>query len=379
MKVSLNWLNDYVSIKDSPQKLAERLTMAGLEVKKINSAAKDTVFETEITSNRPDWLSHLGTAREIHAVTGGKFKIPPLSHRMTQKSEKRFKVSVPDSGLCPYYSAVLLEGVEWGRTPQWMKERLEACGIRSINLVVDITNYVLLEWGQPLHAFDADRLAGNKISARRARSGERLIAIDGMNYELTGEDLVIADSKGPVAIGGIMGGKDSEVSEGTKNILLESAFFTPSAIRRTARRLVLGSESSYRFERRVDPRGVDRARERAVYLLTQHARLKRISPVFCAGRLPIQEPNISLRLEEIKRIVGKYADLKKYLEAQITSKQILPEKIIFFKLDNEDYTITEPLNYEFQSHDDIISSGLSQPDKLIRSMLLKIESSIAPR
>src|SRR3989338_6514692 len=304
MRVSLNWLKDYVQVKASPQILADQLTMAGLEVKKIEAAGSDTIFETEITSNRPDWLSHLGVALEIHAVTGSAFKIPATSVPKSPQCEKHFVVTLSDRDLCPYYSAVFLEGIEWGKTPDFLKARLETCGIRSINLIVDITNYVLLEWGQPLHAFDADRLHGNEIFARRAQKGENITAIDGTVYELSKDDLIIADGRGPIAIGGVMCGKNSEVNTNTKNVLLESAFFTPSSVRATARRLVLGSESSYRFELRVDPRGVDQARDRALYLIAQHSKIGKISRVFRAGKLPIKEPKILLPQSEIKRILG---------------------------------------------------------------------------
>ena len=316
MRVSLNWLKDYVPLKGSAESLSDLLTMAGLNVERLERTADDTIFEIEITTNRPDWLSHIGVAREIHAVTGSRFSIPPFQVKVQRESEKSFKISTPDANFCPYYSAVLLEGVEWGKTPEFMKKRLEACGIRSINLIVDITNYVLLEWGQPLHAFDADRLHGDKISARHAQSGEKIIAIDGINYELAKDDIVIADAKGPVAIGGVMGGKESEVSHKTKNVLLESAFFAPSRIRATARRLGLGSESSYRFERKVDPAGVDQARERAIYLITKYARVKRISSVFKGGKPPVKSAKILLQYSEIKKILGieiPQAKVKSYL------------------------------------------------------------------
>ncbi|MBI4372229.1 MAG: phenylalanine--tRNA ligase subunit beta [Candidatus Omnitrophica bacterium] len=304
MKVSLNWLKDYVQVKGSAESLSELLTMAGLNVEKMERLGEDTIFEIEVTTNRPDWLSHIGVAREIHAVTGNRLSVPSVQMKLPRKTEKSFKVSIPDSPFCPYYSAVLLEEVKSGQTPDFMKKRLEACGIRSINLIVDITNYVLLEWGQPLHAFDADRLSGNEITARRARAAEKITAIDGTTYELTHDDIVIADSKGAVAIGGVMGGKDSEVSDSTQNILLESAFFAPARIRQTARRLGLGSESSYRFERKVDPLGVDAARERAVQLIAKYASVKRISPVFKAGKPPVKSVKIALEHPEINRILG---------------------------------------------------------------------------
>ena len=306
MKLSLNWLKDYVQIKIAPDALAEGLTLAGLEVKNMAPVAGDIILETEITTNRPDWLSHLGVAREIHAIWGGRFVLPPLQNQRVGKVQKTIRVSIPktDHDLCPYYSACLLEDVQWPETPGFMKKRLEQCGIRSINLAVDITNYVLLEFGQPLHAFDADRLKGNTIFARRSREGEKIVAIDESIYELVKDDLVIADEEGPIAICGIMGGRNSEVSHKTRNILLESAFFAPRAVRNTSSRLKLTSESSYRFERRVDPRGVDQARERAVWLFKKYAHIGKISAVFRAGKTPIREPRISLAYSETKRILG---------------------------------------------------------------------------
>ncbi len=340
MKVSLDWLKDYVGIKNSPESLSDLLTMAGLNVEKLHKTGSDSVFEIEITTNRPDWLSHLGVAREIHAVTGTKFSLPPGKIKQSRSSAQKLKVSISDKDLCPFYSAVLLEEIEWQETPEFMKHRLEACGIRSINLIVDITNYVLLEWGQPLHAFDFDLLGGVEITARPARAGERMTAIDGITYELKSSDIVIAGSKGPVAIGGVMGGKNSEVSRSTKNILLESAFFKPSSVRQTARRLALGSESSYRFERRVDPEGVDLARERAVYLIAKYAKPKRISSVFSAGKPPIVKKRVSLVFSEMKRILGieippaKAKSFLSRLGLQVsTTKKSLSAKIPSFRSD----------------------------------------------
>ena len=316
MKVSLDWLKDYVGIKGSTESLSEVLTMAGLNVEKSHKVADDVVFEIEITTNRPDWLSHLGVAREIHAVTGKRFALPPSAVKKSLDTSRNIKISLPNHDLCPYYSAVILEDIEWQETPAFMKKRLEACGIRSINLIVDITNYVLLEWGQPLHAFDLDLIHGDEIIARSARDGERMTAIDGITYELKKNDIMISDSKGPVAIGGVMGGKGSEVSSKTKNILLESAFFKPASVRQTARRLGLVSESSYRFERRVDPEGVDQARQRAIYLISKYAKPKRISPVYRSGKLPVTKTKITLPTSEIERILGieiPTAKVKSYL------------------------------------------------------------------
>ncbi len=306
MKVSFDWLKDYVTVKDSAESVAQLLTMAGLEVEHISSFDGDHVLTTEVTTNRPDWLSHIGVAREIHAVSGRKFRFPQLSKRTASHGSRDYQVviSKEDSVLCPYYSAVLLEDVEWGETPKHMKKRLEACGIRSINFPADVTNYVLLEMGQPLHAFSADRISGEVIYARRAHAGEAMVAIDGKKYELLKDDLVIADEKGPVALAGVMGGKESEVTHGTRKILLESAFFQPASIRKTSRRLKLSSESSYRFERGVDPKLVDVARERAIDLFLQYARVGRVGPVCRAGRLPVFQVSIRLDLSAVQKVLG---------------------------------------------------------------------------
>lgn len=304
MRVSLDWLKDMVAVKGSAEKIAHDLTMAGLEVKKVFSLDRDAVLETEVTTNRPDWLSHIGVARELHAISGARFSLPPHENKIVRKSERSVTISIQDRELCTYYSACILEGIEPVDTPREIKERLENCGIRPVHFLVDVTNYVLLEWGQPLHAFDLDQLHGSHIAARRAHTGEHITSINGKVYELTEDDLVIADEKGPVAIAGVMGGKESEVGRHTKNILLESAFFAPFTVRKTSRHFALASESSYRFERRVDPAGVDEARERAIYLIRKYANPKRVSRVFCAGRPPISKINITLPLREIKKVLG---------------------------------------------------------------------------
>jgi len=270
----------------------------------VEPLGEDTIFETEVTTNRPDWLSHLGVAREVYAIRGGHFAIPSCKAQTRSAKKQAFSVSIKAPLLCPYYSATFLEEVTSGRTPDFMKQRLEACGIRSINLIVDVTNYVLLEWGQPLHAFDADRLKERRIEVRRASAGEKIVAINGVTYELTKDDLVIADSNGAVALGGVMGGAGSELNESTRNILLESAFFKPSTVRSSSRRFGLVSESSYRFERRVDPEGVDLARERAIYLICKYAQVKQVHSVARAGKIPIKSKHILLDTSQVERVLG---------------------------------------------------------------------------
>lgn len=307
MKISLDWLRDYVSIRESPEDLAERLTDAGLEVKGVASVpgSKDRVLEIEITSNRPDWLSHVGVAREISAVTGARLSMPPFRNDIARGVAPKVAIDIENRDLCPYYSATLLEGVQFGASPDFMRARLEAVGMRPINLVVDVTNYVLLEMGQPLHAFDWDRLSPGKILVRRARNGEKIQAISGDEYVLSREHLLIADTRHAVAVAGVMGGLESEVGSRTKNILLESAYFAPVSVRRTSKKLGLVSESSYRFERGVDPLGVDRGRERAIFLIRKYAKhVGRVSVVFKGGKPPVRNQTIALDLSEISRILG---------------------------------------------------------------------------
>lgn len=307
MKISVNHLKDFVKLSPPIERIAERLTMAGLEVKKVEPAVggKDIVFEIEITSNRPDWLSHLGVAREIAAVENLPLKMPELPAPAKRPLPSGWKIELKEREGCPYYTGVLMEGINWTPAPDFMRERLHACGLRSINLIVDITNYVLLEVGQPLHAFDADLLKGREIQIRRAKTDEPMTAIDQSSLKLKDQDLVIADHERPVALAGVMGGVNSEVSERTRNIFLESAFFNPRWVRQTSRRLGIASESSYRFERRVDPQGVDLARDRAIYLIEQYAKPRFISGVLKAGTKPVHfRGRIHLKADEIQKILG---------------------------------------------------------------------------
>lgn len=307
MRISTNWLRDFVTLAPPLERIAERLTMVGLEVKRIEPRPdiKDTIFEIEVTTNRPDWLSHFGVAREIHAVENTGLKIPPSKNPEHRPMPSGWKLDLKEADGCPYYTACLIEGIQEGPTPDWMKNRLEASGLRSINLLVDITNYVLLEIGQPLHAFDADLLRGHEVQIRRAKAGENFAAINGVTHALGSEDLVIADRERTVALAGIMGGSETEVSSKTRNIFLESAFFHPRWVRRSSLRRGLSSESSYRFERRVDPEGVDLGLERAIYLFRELAHPRNVSAVTRAGRKPIMEKShIHLSLEQVGKILG---------------------------------------------------------------------------
>ena len=307
MKISTNWLKDFVELAPPVARIAERLTLAGLEVKKCESLThpSDTLFEIEITSNRPDWLSHWGVAREIAAVENIALKNPAVDPETGRTPPSGWNIQIKDAGGCPYYTGVLIEGITEHKTPDFIVNRLLACGIRSINLIVDITNYVLLEVGQPLHAFDADLIRGKEIVVRKPKQGEKFALINDAEIELKSDDLVIADSARAVALAGVMGGKDSEISDKTRNIFLESAFFSPGRVRKTSRTHQLVSDSSYRFERRVDPEGVDLGRSRAIALIQKYAKPRHISAAIKAGEKPqLDVKTIHLMADEVTSALG---------------------------------------------------------------------------
>lgn len=233
---------------------------------------KDTLFEIGLTPNRADCLSAVGIAREIAAKLGQKIRCPENAiNESGEPVDKCISVTVEDAEYCPRYAARYLSGCRIAPSPEWLVKRLNAIGVRSINNVVDVTNLVMMELGQPLHAFDCDRLAGQRIVVRRASEGERFTTLDSQQRTLTGDDLVICDAERPVALAGVMGGENSEIADATTNILLESAWFLPSAIRKTSKRLGLHTESSHRFERGVDIGGVIHALDRAASLIMELA------------------------------------------------------------------------------------------------------------
>lgn len=254
MNVSCAWLKELVDFDLSPQELADRLTFIGLEVERLSQVGDDWCFELELTSNRPDCLSIVGVAREVSVACGKELRMPDCSVSAgDEKTDVFTSVEILDTGLCPRYTAQIIRDVKIGDSPDWLKQRLEVIGVRPVNNVVDATNFVTMELGQPLHAFDYDKLAENRIVVRRARKGESITAINGKSYDLTEEMLAICDAREPVAIAGVMGGLFSEVTGRTKDILLESAYFDPLSVRSTSRSLALESAASYRFERGVDP------------------------------------------------------------------------------------------------------------------------------
>jgi len=306
MIVSWNWLKEYIRLDMPVETLADRLMMAGLNLEEIADVEGDIAIDLEVTSNRPDCLGHIGIAREAAVLFERELKIPPARPPEVSTpatSVTAVEIAAPD--LCPQYTARVIRNVKVGPSPAWMARRLTTLGIRPINNIVDATNYVLMECGQPLHAFDFDKLHGRRIVVRHARQGEKLIAIDRREYELSPEMCVIADADRPVALAGVMGGLETEISDTTTNVLLEVADFASISIRSTARKLGLHSPSSYRFERGVDPQNLDWASRRCAELILETAGGELLSGAVVAGApRAIERAPIVLRFSEIQRILG---------------------------------------------------------------------------
>ncbi len=343
MKFTFNWLKEFVAFKAPAEKLAELLTMAGLEVESLTPLREpetnqaDWLFEIAVTPNRGDCLGIAGIARDVSALSGAKLifpqtispkNVPSLdpSTRATAfgrglaqdyapgappgRLHKRIGIKIEVPRLCARYSARIVDQVRVGPSPDGLRFRLESCGIRAINNIVDITNYVMLETGQPLHAFDLDRLPARRIVVRPAREQRKFTTLDGIERELATDDLLIYDGDSPAALAGVMGGAATEVGAATRSILLESANFDPTTIRRTAKRLALHSEASHRFERGVDPEGTLAALDRAVFLITKLSAGTPAAGV--ADRYPRKPKTATLwlREERIEKLLGVNVDGK---------------------------------------------------------------------
>src|SRR5712692_790912 len=262
----------------------------------------DTILDVEITPNRGDLLSHFGLAREIAALTSKKLRWETRPVKPV-KFMKSGEVKISAARECPFFSARKIDNVKVGPSPQWLRAKIESVGIRSINNIVDISNFVMLELGQPTHAFDADKLEGG-INVRLARDGEKFLALDGKTYSLKPDNLVVADQERAVGIAGVMGGEETGVSESTKSILLEAAYFLAASVRRTARNLNLPSDASYRFERGVDPEMVLRASQRATELIQDIAGGTPAKEIHVAGKPPPNPADVSLSYAKCDRVVG---------------------------------------------------------------------------
>ena len=306
MNISWKWLLEYVRYDGPRDEATGLMTMAGLNVDSVEELpGGDARLDVEVTSNRPDCLGHLGVARELAALTGCEFVVPEAGlPEGDEPVEKLTSVRVDDPRGCPRYTARVIRGVKIGPSPRWLAERIEAVGMRPVNNVVDVTNFVLYEHGQPLHAFDYDLLAEHRIVVRRAARGETFVAIDHSQHRLEDTDLVIADAARPVALAGVMGGADSEVTDQTTNVLMESAVFDPLTIRTTSRARQLMSDSSYRFERGVDWDGTDWASRRACRLILEAAGGTLARGAVDIAEPPPEAPVLTLRFDQVPRLLG---------------------------------------------------------------------------
>jgi phenylalanyl-tRNA synthetase beta chain len=301
MKASYNWLKEFVEFSLPPKDLAHTLTMAGFEVEAIEEYEDDVIFDIGITPNRPDCLSIRGIAREISAIL--EIPLKGISVKIDNDKTAGPDVTIENKKLCFRYSSRVISGVKSGPSPEWLSKRLESCGFRSTSNIVDITNYVMLELGQPLHAFDLDMLAGKRIVVKQAGDLDKFTTLDDEERALTGEMLLIWDADKPVAIAGVMGGQNTEVSDSTSNVLLESAYFKPASVRRTSKALNLSTESSYRFERGIDLKSVAFALDRSAQLISEMAGGS-ITAITDNYPEPYRQRRISVSFEKIKSVIG---------------------------------------------------------------------------
>ncbi|HTH02667.1 MAG TPA: phenylalanine--tRNA ligase subunit beta [Vicinamibacterales bacterium] len=321
MRIVYNWLREIVPVPDGVEIVAREISLRGFELAAVEQG-REPVIDFEITANRPDCLSHVGIAREASAIWGvamksgsgtrdrGSDRIPDPGQRIP---ELDVLIEAPD--LCPRYCAQVFQ-VRVASSPPWLQQRLEAAGVRPINNIVDVTNYVMLEIGQPMHAFDFERLAQRRIVVRRARAKESIRTLDGVDRRLDEDMLVIADAERPIAVGGVMGGADSEISTATTTIALESAYFEPTSVRRTSKRLGLKTEASARFERGGDVELPATAIARAAELFAQIGAATPVSPTVDQYPAPRERRQLQLRSSRIARLLGQVVpadDVPRYL------------------------------------------------------------------
>ncbi len=317
MGVSINWLKQYVDFNWKAEELAHRLTMAGIAIEGIDQVEDDFILDLDLTPNRGDCLGMINLAREVAALTGSSLRLPDIVIKENRENINQYiKVEIEDPDLCHRYAARLVKNVKIQESPLWLQKALIHSGIRPINNVVDITNYVMLECNQPLHAFDYN-LLGNTILVRRARAGEKFTTLDEIERQLDQDMLVITDGNKPVALAGIMGGLDSEIHDATENVLLESAWFLGPNIRRTSRKIGLRSESSIRFEKGTDINGVIYAVNRAAMLIQELGGGEVVKGVYDEYPNPRKELQVTLRPERVNYLLGTdltSSQMRSYLE-----------------------------------------------------------------
>src|SRR5438105_13419549 len=329
MKVVYNWLKDFVDLTAAPQELASRLALSGTNIAGVETGPHGAVIDAEVSSNRPDCLGHYGIAREVGAI----YKLPlkhvsPKPAESAAKTSDVVKVEIQAPELCGRFTARVIRNVKIQPSPKWLKDRLEASGVASISNVVDISNYVMLELGHPLHTFDYDKVRDHKIVVRRAKQNEKMRTLDGIERQVDSNICMISDGDGsrPIGIGGIMGGAETEISFSTKNVLIECAWFEPVAIRRAARFLKLHTEASTRFGRGADPDLAELASRRAAELILQLAGgelLAGVVDVYPGKRAP---KKIQVTRKELLRVMG--ADVPdKQIEASLSALGLAPARI----------------------------------------------------
>jgi phenylalanyl-tRNA synthetase beta chain len=305
MKIVYNWLKEFVDVTAPAAELRSRLSLAGVAVDSVEESAAGPVLDAEITANRPDCLGHYGMAREVAAIY--RLPVKPMAPKLKEaaiKASDAARVEIEAPELCGRYTARVLRGVKIQPSPDWLRQRLEAIGQNSINNVVDVTNYVMFELGQPMHAFDLDKLSERRMVVRRARAGEKIRTLDGVERALTKDMCVNADASRAVGIGGVIGGSESEISFSTRNILLESAWFDAISVRRTAKALGLRTEASYRFERGCDPEMAELASRRAAEMIQQLGGGEILSGVVDVYPGRAAAPAIELSRKELLRVMG---------------------------------------------------------------------------
>ena len=330
MKVSYNWLKEFVDLTASPEEAASRLALSGTNIASIENGAHGAVIDAEITSNRPDCLGMLGIAREVGAIYRLPVKInsPKPAESKTSKTTDAVKVKIETPELCGRFTARVIRGAKIQPSPKWLKDRLEAAGTASINNVVDISNYVMLELGHPLHTFDYDLVRDHSIVVRRAKPGEKIKTLDGMERTLDPSVCMVCDGDGsrPIGIGGIMGGAETEISFSTKNVLIECAWFDPISVRRSARSLRLHTEASTRFGRGADPEMAEFASRRAAELILQLAVGELLSGVVDVYPGKRTAKKITVTRAELLRVMG--ADVPdKVLETILSALGFAPVRV----------------------------------------------------
>ncbi|HEY3248851.1 MAG TPA: phenylalanine--tRNA ligase subunit beta [bacterium] len=305
MKVLLSWLRDYVEVPYSVDELRERLPMLGLGVNDVDQFGDDAVFDLELAANRGDLMSVVGVAREVAAAGGTMVRFPTSSITDDiERAAEHATVEVTDETLCPRFTVRMIVDVRVGASPAWLARRLESCGVRSINNIVDVTNYVMLEMGQPMHAFDYDLVRGGRLVVRHARPGEHLVTLDGVERSLDEQTLVVADAERAAGVAGIIGGANTEISDRTTRVLLEAASWDSRMIRRTSRRLGVRTESSARFERGIDTAGILTVQDRAIALMQEVAGGRVLRGVIDVYPRPLEPRSIRLHWTAVSRLLG---------------------------------------------------------------------------